>query len=52
MEELLEMAPLKLRLRKLYEILVREQEIADVAKNYFRAGTPAGGAESEGILSA
>lgn len=32
-EELLEMAPLKLRLRKLYEILVREQEIADVAKN-------------------
>ena len=33
MEELLEMAPLKLRLRKLYEILVREQEIADVAKN-------------------
>ena len=31
-EELLEMAPLKLRLRKLYEILVREQEIADVAK--------------------
>lgn len=34
-EELLEMAPLKLRLRKLYEILVREQEIADVAKNIF-----------------
>lgn len=32
-EELMEMAPLKLRLRKLYEILVREQEIADVAKN-------------------
>lgn len=32
-EELLELAPLKLRLRKLYEILVREQEIADVAKN-------------------
>lgn len=32
-EELLEMAPLKLRLRKLYEILVREQKIADVAKN-------------------
>lgn len=32
-EELLETAPLKLRLRKLYEILVREQEIADVAKN-------------------
>lgn len=32
-EELLEMAPLKLRLRKLYEILVREQEIANVAKN-------------------
>ncbi len=32
-EELLEMASLKLRLRKLYEILVREQEIADVAKN-------------------
>lgn len=32
-EELLEMAPMKLRLRKLYEILVREQEIADVAKN-------------------
>lgn len=32
-EELLEMVPLKLRLRKLYEILVREQEIADVAKN-------------------
>ena len=32
-EELLEMAPLKLRLRKLYETLVREQEIADVAKN-------------------
>lgn len=32
-EELLEMAPLKLRLRKLYEILVREQEFADVAKN-------------------
>lgn len=32
-EELLEMAPLKLRLRKLYEILVREQEIADAAKN-------------------
>ena len=32
-EELLEMAPLKLRLRKLYEILVREQEIADVAQN-------------------
>lgn len=32
-EEMLEMAPLKLRLRKLYEILVREQEIADVAKN-------------------
>lgn len=32
-EELLEMAPLKLRLRKLYEILVREQEIAYVAKN-------------------
>ena len=32
-EELLEMAPLKLRLRKLYEILVREQAIADVAKN-------------------
>lgn len=32
-EELLEMAPLKLRLRKLYEVLVREQEIADVAKN-------------------
>lgn len=32
-EELLEMAPLKLRLRKLYEILVREQEIADVANN-------------------
>ena len=28
-EELLEMAPLKLRLRKLYEILVREQEIAE-----------------------
>lgn len=32
-EELLETAPLKQRLRKLYEILVREQEIADVAKN-------------------
>lgn len=32
-EVLLELAPLKLRLRKLYEILVREQEIADVAKN-------------------
>ena len=32
-EELLEMAPLKLRLRKLYEILVRKQKIADVAKN-------------------
>lgn len=32
-ENLLETAPLKQRLRKLYEILVREQEIADVAKN-------------------
>ena len=32
-EELLETAPLKQRLRKLYEILVREQEIAEVAKN-------------------
>lgn len=51
-EELLETAPLKLRLRKLYEILVREQEIADVAKNISETGTPAGGAESEGILSA
>lgn len=32
-EELLELADVKLRLHKLYEILVREQEIAHVAKN-------------------